>query len=70
MVTKGLFFQFCDIEKFAQISQKEKKAAKLVNFTLEKTTFFPENSPTFGQKIDKICPEKPLMCMSVYACGF
>jgi hypothetical protein len=57
MVTKGLFFQFCDIEKFAQISKKQKKRSKNSNFTLEKTTFFQKISQLWVQKLTKIAPK-------------
>jgi hypothetical protein len=69
MVTKGLFFQFCDIENFAQISPP-KKNSKISQLYTRKNHIFPENFPTFGRKFDKICPKKSLMCMPVYACGF
>jgi len=57
MVTKGLFFQFSDIENFAQISSKKKKTAKLVNFTLEKTTFFQKTSQLLVEKLTKFAPK-------------
>jgi hypothetical protein len=70
MVTKGLFFQFFDIENFAPISSKKKKSSKISQLYTRKNHIFPENFPTFGGKLDKICPQNPLMCMPVYVCGF
>jgi hypothetical protein len=50
--------------------KKKKKSSKISQLYTRKNHIFPENFPTFGPKFDKICPKKPLMCMSVYACGF
>jgi hypothetical protein len=72
MVTKGLYFQFCDIENCAQKFPKKKASSKISQLYTRKNHIFSENFPTFGSKFDKICPQKTIdvhvcLCMWFFA---